>query len=350
VSTQDPQLEVLLACFDGHKRAGQVRGPLGKKLEANGAKTLDEVVFSVTPTGKAGVYDPRRTWAGLLVPAFTWGLFGLLSSGGSWKSLAVWAVIGGLGGCLFAYYTAHLATKEDLGRLGKKLAPDSSAILTFLVGADASKVSSAAASFGSTPASVATIGGDLSATVTNGADGPSQRDTLLTMLVFRYPGKDTAKRVFTSASGKTSMPPIETELLIDADKSGNLHVTNPAGRAFVKSDAIGWGVLGLVFGAAAGFGGSGGLFGAFEKGIVTAVVWTVFGVFAGFLYGLYAGRAISGGRLKAFGPLAPPDTSVVLAWADGPVTGEALAPWKTTDSQELLLRFNHVSHGAVLET
>ena len=40
-------------------------------------------------------------------------------------------------------------------------------------------------------------------------------------------------------------------------------------------------------------------------------------LFAGALYGLWAGRAVSARRLKGVGPLLPPDSSVILAWADG---------------------------------
>lgn len=89
MSGEGQQLEVLLACFEGHKRAGKLHSELGKKLEADGAKILDQAVFSVTPEGKVGVYDPRRTLAGTLIPALTWGLFGLIASGGSWRSLVL---------------------------------------------------------------------------------------------------------------------------------------------------------------------------------------------------------------------------------------------------------------------
>ena len=349
MSTGDAQLEVLLACFEGHKRAGKVHGTLGKKLEASGAKILDQAVLSVTDKGKAKVYDPRRVLWGTVLPAITWGAFGLLASGGSWKSLVIWAVIGAVCGGLYAYYTEHVATKADLARLGKTLSPDSSAIFTFLVGPDAAKVAATAASFGPEPASVATISGDLSATVLNSKGAEPRRDTLLTMLMFRYPGKDTATRVYATASRKSSTPAIETELLMHADPNGKFRVASPSARAFVKSDVVGWGVLGLIVGVAVGIGGDGGLFGVLEKSVVTGIFWALFGVVAGTLYGLYAGRAVTAGRLKAFSPLLPPDTSASLAWAEGPVTRDSLAPWETAESQELAMRINQAPHGAVLE-
>ena len=77
--------------------------------------------------GKAQVYDPRRTLAGTLTPALTWGLFGLLA-GGSWKSLVIWAVLGALCGGLYAYYTEHIASKSELKRIGAQLGPDTSAL------------------------------------------------------------------------------------------------------------------------------------------------------------------------------------------------------------------------------
>ena len=40
------------------------------------------------------VYDPRRSMAGALTSALTWGVFGLLASGGSWASVGIWGLIG----------------------------------------------------------------------------------------------------------------------------------------------------------------------------------------------------------------------------------------------------------------
>ena len=34
MSSEAPQLEVLLACFDGHKRAAKVRHPLSEQIKA----------------------------------------------------------------------------------------------------------------------------------------------------------------------------------------------------------------------------------------------------------------------------------------------------------------------------
>jgi hypothetical protein len=50
-------------------------------LRSSSADLLDETVLNVNGKGKAQVYDPRRTLAGTLTPALTWGLFGLLSGG-----------------------------------------------------------------------------------------------------------------------------------------------------------------------------------------------------------------------------------------------------------------------------
>ena len=85
----------------------------------------------------------------------------------------------------------------------------------------------------------------------------------------------------------------------------------------VKEDIIGWGVFGVAVGAITGFVGNGGILGSIESGVVTGVLWAIFGLFAGALYGLWAGRAVSARRLKGVGPLLPPDSSVILAWADG---------------------------------
>src|SRR6478609_8663640 len=89
---------VLLLCFDGAKRAAQIRRPLS---EQRGGAILDAAIIRVDGEGKARVYDPQRTVAGLLTAALTWGVFGGLTGGLS--GLIVWAVIGGVGGGLFAY-------------------------------------------------------------------------------------------------------------------------------------------------------------------------------------------------------------------------------------------------------
>jgi len=73
MSAGQPRLEVLLACFQGRKRAARVRRPLSEQIKAAGAEILDEFMLTVTPKGKARVYDPRRAMAGTLTPALTWG-------------------------------------------------------------------------------------------------------------------------------------------------------------------------------------------------------------------------------------------------------------------------------------
>ena len=112
VGQQPSRLCVLLVCFAGAKRASHVRSELGKGLRSSGADLLDEAVLKVNGKGKAQVYDPRRTLAGTLTPALTWGLFGLLAGG--WKGLVIWAVVGALCGGLWAYYTEHIASKSEL--------------------------------------------------------------------------------------------------------------------------------------------------------------------------------------------------------------------------------------------
>jgi hypothetical protein len=83
--------------------------------------------------------------------------------------------------------------------------------------------------------------------------------------------------------------------------------------------------------------------------VVTGVAWGIFGIFAGALYGLFAGRAVSARRLKSVGPLLAPGTSMVVAWAYKPVTDDTLDGYLTPGSERLVLRFNSVEGGAVLE-
>ena len=62
-----------------------------------------------------------------------------------------------------------------------------------------------------------------------------------------------------------------------------------------------------------GFAGNGGVLGSIESGVVTGLLWALFGLGAGALYGLWAGRGVSARRLKALGPFIPPGSSMLLA-------------------------------------
>ena len=98
-----------------------------------------------------------------------------------------------------------------------------------------------------------------------------------------------------------------------------------------------------------GFAGDGGVLSAIESGLVTGILWALFGVVAGALYGLWAGRGVSARRLKGLGPFVPPGTSLVVAWAEGSLSQETIERWAAPGSQRLILRFIPVGHGAVLE-
>jgi hypothetical protein len=49
------------------------------------------------------------------------------------------------------------------------------------------------------------------------------------------------------------------------------------------------------------------------------------------------------------GPILPPDTSTVIAWADDTVSPEAIKTWATGNSNLLTLWFTPTSTGAQLE-
>ena len=103
---------------------------------------------------------------------------------------------------------------------------------------------------------------------------------------------------------------------------------------------------GLIVGFAAG---DDGVLGAIESGAVIGILWGIFGVVAGALYGMWAGRGVSARRLKGLGAFVPPDNSLVVAWAEGPVSQETVERWAPTGSQRLILRFDPVGDGAVLK-
>ena len=169
----------------------------------------------------------------------------------------------------------------------------------------------------------------------------------------RWAGAGSARRVYTAVSGKAQEggAAIETELLLRADKNGDCHAASPKQgvRAMSSSDIVSWGLFGAVYGGIVGLAGHGGAFGFTKGAVVTGVAWAVFGLVAGALYGLFAGRAISGRRLRALRLLLPANTSMVLAWAEGVLTQDAITQWSEPASTSLILRFNPVPGGALLE-
>ena len=100
---------------------------------------------------------------------------------------------------------------------------------------------------------------------------------------------------------------------------------------------VSWGLFGVVYGAIVGAVAHGGILSSIENGLV-GVLWALFGLVAGALYGLWAGRGVSARRLKGFGPLLPPDSSVILAWADGAGTERTIDALSTRDTETLVQR------------
>ena len=324
------------------------------------------MVLKVNAKGRALVYDPRRTLAGTLTPALTWGIFGLLAGG--LESLAVWAVVGAICGGLYAYYYEHLLTKDELKRIGGRLPSDSSAIVACVRGPDPRRVLSSTASFQPATASVAAVTADLAAEVHRGAAQPAETSATpagpaptapadgaaeLSMLLVRFAGEHAARQALAKprSGGHKDQDAPQVELVIEANEHGRRRVIDPTtgSAAFAKPDAIGWALFGLAWGLIVGFTGDGGVLNAIESGLVVGILWGLFGVVAGALYGLWAGRGVSARRLKGLGPFVPPDTSAVVAWADGSLSREAIERWAAPGSQRLILRFIPVGHGAVLE-
>jgi uncharacterized membrane protein len=355
---------VLLACFAGAKRAAKVRRELDKRITGGGDTILDQVVVKIDAKHKVQTYDPRRTLAGALTAALTWGVFGLLSGG--LRSLGVWAIIGAICGGLGAYYLEHLASKGELKRIGGQLAGDSSAIAVFVESSDPRRLLSSTASYKPTTASTAAIGGDLSAQVLPGASGPARTSsgpaggaraplssTMVNMLLLRYPGKDTARRQMTkaAAAGQHHGQAVKTELVFEAPEHGRLKVSNPTqgAAATSKSDLISWGLFGLVYGAIVGAAGHNGILGHAEGALVNGIVWALAGLAAGALYGLWAGRTVSARRLKGVRPLLPTGTSTVLAWSEGDLSQQAIDGWSAPGSQQLILHFNPAGDGILLD-
>ena len=236
------ELCVLLACFAGRKRAAKIRRQLDKRIGQGGDAILDQVVVEVDAKRKARVHDPRRTLAGTLTPALTWGIFGLLAGG--LESLAVWAVLGAVCGGLYGYYFEHLLTKDELKRIGGRLPGDSSAIVAWVRGADPRRILSSTASYQPATASVAAVTADLSAQVYSGAAQPvetsatpagaaptaaADQAAALNMLLVRFAGEHAARQALAksgSAKHQDQKAP-QVELFIEANEHGRRRVIDP---------------------------------------------------------------------------------------------------------------------------
>ncbi|GAB3787576.1 hypothetical protein [Nocardioides ungokensis] len=357
------QVGMLLECFGERAAAEKARHGLDEQLKSQGDELLDSVVLEVDAKHHASVHDPRRVVQGTLTAALTWGVFGLVAGG--LESLALWAVIGALCGGLYAYYTEHLLRKDELTRIGARLPADSSALLTFVETSDPRSLVKATTGHEPATASVAGIGDDLAAHVFNGATDPIEQparpagaeatpneSALTSMILLRYPDPETARQVASRAAptGKKAAGPVQVELVIRDDGHGRRHVADPSQgvKAWAKADVVSWGLFGVVVGGLAGALGDGAL-GTVGDAVVTGLAWAAFGLVAGALYGLWAGRAVSARRLKGLRGLLTPGSSMLVAWAEGPLRPETLGEFALPGSQRLVLRFNPVDGGAVLE-
>lgn len=362
----DKQVAVALLCFADTKGAARARKPFETQLRSNGDAALQTTILQVNAKHKASVHDPRRVLAGTLTAALTWGLFGLVAGTDKVESAVVWAVLGALCGGVYAYTSEHLLSKSELARIGGRLAAGSSALVTYAEARDPQRLLEAAGALGPATASVATIDADLVARVFAGTSVPvevsggsrstklvADETTLLSMIVSRYPDRKAAAHVAAQLAertpGRNHAP--QVELVIETDAGGHRHVTDPRSgtAAWARSDVLSWGGFGLVWGAIVGALGGGGILGFLEGGLVTGIGWAIFGLVAGALYGLWAGRSISARRLEGIGPILAPDTSAVLAWADGAMRERDLEPLAGPGAQHVVLSFNPVAHGAVLE-
>ena len=54
----------------------------------------------------------------------------------------------------------------------------------------------------------------------------------------------------------------------------------------MPSDVLGWAGFGLVYGGIVGLAGNGGVLGFAEGAAVTGILWAIFGLIAGTLYGI----------------------------------------------------------------
>ena len=180
----------------------------------------------------------------------------------------------------------------------------------------------------------------------------ANRAPTLSMIMLRYATESAAKQTASKMAqhAKGAVPSFAVELVVERHPDGELRVVDPkyGTWAWAKSDLVSWGLLGVGVGLLSGLV-SGGLFGAVHSGIATGLIWAAFGLFAGALYGLWAGRAVTGRQLQSAARLLKPGTSLVVAWSDQSITDTVLVPYVTPDTQHLVLNFNSIEGGVVLE-
>jgi hypothetical protein len=359
---------VLLTSFATRKGASGIHKHVEAELRSRGDTLLDSEIIEVNAKHKVTHHDPRRVWMSTLVAALTWGIFGLLAGSSHLISGIIWAVIGALCGALFSFYSMSHFVKSEWTPIGKHLRANTSVLATYAEVDDVPSLLASTAKLNPKPisASMAVIGDDLTTHLYAGngtthdlassaSDQRSQSDRVpvLSMVMLRFPGTtagiNAAHKMTPKKKSKTP-PPFSVELVIETYPDGHRKVIDPKYGiwAWAKGDVWGWGILGVVVGLIAGLV-SGGLFGAVKGGIVTGLIWAAFGLVAGALWGLWAGRSVSARRLKSVGPLLGPNTSMIVAWSEVPSPESALQPFLAPDAQHLVLNFNAVEGGASLE-
>jgi hypothetical protein len=290
-------------------------------------------------------------------------MFGMVT-GSDATGVIISAVLGAVLGGLYAYFAEHILTRDQLARIGARLPASSSAMLIFAEARDAQGMLDTASEHAPRAAGVAAIADDLSTDILadpadpvepadagNGRLDSADQPPLLSMIVVRYPDPAAARQIAARlTAGDRSVSPLQVELVSSVDHDGRRHVTDPSHgvAAWARSNMISWGGFGLVFGAIAGLTGGGGVLGLLGDTLWTGLVWGVCGLVAGVLYGLWAGQAITARRLKRLGSLVVPNTSMLLAWADGLVSPSTIDVLALPGSQQAVLCFNTVEGGALL--
>ena len=227
------------------------------------------------PIKSSALHTPAGPSQARSTSCSTWGVFGLIAGG--LQGLWVWGILARDLGCARRpHRTPREQGRAQAGR--QRLPPDSSAIAIFVQGSDPHN----ACSPRSGPSSPAPRPGRChrpgpfrrrSMRATSSRSSPPERSgaapapsqtTLLSMLLVRFAGEHGAKKALGD-SVRAKHPDLrapQVELMVEANKEGRRRVVNPTtGTAVMaKSDIIGWGVCGVVWGAIVGFvGGAGAL-------------------------------------------------------------------------------------------
>lgn len=212
---------------------------------------------------KVHVHEMGKAARGAAIVIVTWGIFGLVAGGLS--GLVIWAVIGAICGGIYCYYYIHTLSDTELKNIAKRLPPNSSVLLAFLKTSHAQQIIDSTSRYTPAASTLVTVGEGMETRVISGTSDKTEKlsptstpvqggadGDLLSILVFRYRGHQTARQIEGQLRGewKQAGDALQSEMMIEVDEQKRVHVYDPSPgvRAQAISSMISWGLFGLIVG------------------------------------------------------------------------------------------------------